>query len=102
MIVSKRTLVIAQSAVSTKRLGMTWQKLNGVSTLLVVEMANLGPARGPKRADAGRAGPENPGPRAFTGRNGPNDFLFKIPLFIVRWALGRNKGIMNSCKCVVY
>ena len=49
-------------------------------------MVNLGPARGPKRADTGRAGPENPGPRAFTGRNGPNDFLFKIPMFI--FALG--------------
>ena len=49
--------------------------------VLKVEMVNLGPARGPKRADTGRAGPgwagpENPGPRAFTGRNGPNDFLF--------------------------
>ena len=41
----------------------------------IVEMVNLGPARGPKRADTGRAGPENPGPRAFTGRNGPNDFF---------------------------
>ena len=58
-------------------------------------MANLGPARGPKQADTGRGGPENPGPRAFKGRNGPNDFLFKIHLFIVRSALGSNKGIMN-------
>ena len=63
--------------------------------IYVLEIANLGPARGPKRADTGRAGPENPGPRAFTDRNGPNDFLFKIPLFIVRLALGSNKGIMN-------
>ena len=66
-------------------------------------MVNLGPACGPKRADTGRAWPENPGPQAFTGRNGSNDFLFKIPLFIVRWALGSNKGIMyccNLCKCV--
>ena len=62
-------------------------------------MANLGPARGLKRAysvqGSGWAGPENPGLRAFTGRNGPNDFLFKIPLFIVRWAMGSYKGIMN-------
>ena len=62
-----------------------------------LDMANLGPARGPKRADTGRAGPENPGPRAFTGQNWPNDFLFKIPLFIVRWALGSNKWIMYCC-----
>ena len=62
---------------------------------IVLEMVNLGPARGPKRADKGLAGPENPGPLAFTGRNGPNDFYFKIPLLIVRWALGSNKGIIN-------
>ena len=56
-------------------------------------MVNLGPARGPKRA----AGPglkiQARGPlRAETGLI---IFLFKIPLFIVRWALGSNKGIMN-------
>ena len=60
-------------------------------------MVNLGPARGPKRAGTGRAGPENPGPWAFTGRNGPNYYFYLrvIYLFIVRWALGSNKGIMN-------
>ena len=41
-------------------------------------MANLGPARGPLRAETGLI-----------------IFLFKIPLFILRWALGSNKGIMN-------
>ena len=65
--------------------------------LFGLEMANLGPASGPKRVDTGRAGPENPGPRAFTCRNGPNDFLFKIPMFIMLWALGSNKGIMYCC-----
>ena len=54
----------------------------------IVEMVNLGPARGPKRADTGRAGPENPGPRAFTGRNGPKDFIFKTSLFIVALGAG--------------
>ena len=41
-----------------------------------------------------------PGPRALraeTGRTGFNDFLFKIPLCIVRWPLGSNKGIMYVC-----
>ena len=57
-------------------------------------MTKLGPARGPKRAHTGRAWKSRPA--AFTGRNGPNDsFLFKIPLFIVRWALGSNNGIRN-------
>ena len=58
-------------------------------------MVRLGPARGPKLA-----GPENPGPRTLQvemSRNGPNDFLFKIPLCIVRWPLGSNKGIMYCC-----
>ena len=41
-----------------------------------------------------RDGKSRSGPRAYTGRNGPNDFLFKINLFIVRWALGSNKGII--------
>ena len=35
-----------------------------------LEMVNLGPARGLKRAGTGRAGPENPGPRA-SGLYGP-------------------------------
>ena len=35
-----------------------------------VEMVTGRAARGP-----GRAGPELPGPRAFTGLNGPKDFL---------------------------
>ena len=39
-----------------------------------------------------RDGKSRPGPRAKTGRHGPNDFLFKISLFIVRWTLGSNKG----------
>ena len=34
-----------------------------------------GPGR--PRAGPGRAGPELPGPRAETGRNGPKDFSFK-------------------------
>ena len=41
-----------------------------------LEMVNLGPARGPKRAGTGRAGPENPGPRAFTGLNGPYYYYY--------------------------
>ena len=48
-------------------------------------------------------GKSRPCPRAYTGRHGPNDYLFKIPLFIVRWAVGSNKGILyccNLCKCV--
>ena len=55
-------------------------------------MVRPGPTRGP-----GRAGPEGPGPRALraeTGRNGFNDFLFKIFLYIVRWLLGSHKEIM--------
>ena len=56
-------------------------------------MAKLGPARGPKRA--------GPGPKIQAlGPYGPkraNDFLFKIPLCIVRWPLDSNKGIMYSC-----
>ena len=58
-------------------------------------MVRLGPARGP--GGPGRAGPENPGPRALraeTGRIGPNGFLFKIPLCIVRWPLGSKKGML--------
>ena len=58
-------------------------------------MVRPGPARGP-----GRTGPEDPGPRALraeTGRNGFNDFLCKIPLCIMRWPLGSNKGIMYCC-----
>ena len=51
-------------------------------TIIVVkmqlEMVNLGPARGPKRADTGRAWPKNPGPRAFTGRNGPHNFYLRF------------------------
>ena len=47
------------------------------------------------RAGPGRAGPENPGPRALraeTGRNGFNDFLFKIPFCALcagRWVVTR-------------
>ena len=58
----------------------------------VLEMVNLGPALGPKRADTGRAGPENPGPRAFTDRNGPNDFFilkFLCSLCAGRWVVKR-------------
>ena len=55
-------------------------------------MAKLGPARGPKRAGPG------PGLKIQArGPYGPNDFLFKIPLCIVRWPLGNNKGIMYCC-----
>ena len=64
-------------------------------------MVRPGPARGP-----GRAGPENPGPRALraeTGRIGPNDFLFKIFLCIVRWPLGSKTEIIYCCNlCNVY
>ena len=63
-------------------------------------MAKLGPARGPKRAGPG------PGLKiaGLTGRNGPNDFLFKIPLCIVRWPLvvTREFCIVVTCKCAVY
>ena len=55
-------------------------------------MARLGPARGPglKIQARGHYGPKR-------AENGPNDFLFKIPLCIVRWPLGSNKGIMYCC-----
>ena len=62
-------------------------------------MGRPGPARGPKRA-----GPENPGPRALraeTGRNGPNDFLFKIPLCAGRWVVTMELCIVVLVTCNV-
>ena len=47
-------------------------------------MVNLGPARGLKRAEMGLM-----------------IFLFKIPLLIVLWALGSNKGIIQRIYIVV-
>ena len=60
-------------------------------------MVKLGPARGPKRADTGRAGPglKIQARVPLRAETGLIILLFKIPLFIVRLALGSNKGIMN-------
>ena len=60
-------------------------------------MANLGSARGPKRADTGRARPGQKiqAREPLRAETGLIIFLFKIPLFIVPWALGSNNGIMN-------
>ena len=64
-------------------------------------MATGRAVRGP-----GRAGPENPGPRALRAETGLMIFLFKSPLCIMRWPLGSNMGItvcnVVTCKCVVY
>ena len=49
-----------------------------IASVSDIEMVNLGPARGPKRAETGLI-----------------IFLFKRFLFIVLGALGNNKGIMN-------
>ena len=70
---------------------------NAIIHTLCTRESRDGKTRPGPRAGPGRAGPEDPGPRALraeTGRNGFNDFLFKIPLWIVRWPLGSNKGIM--------
>ena len=63
-----------------------------------LEMAKLGPARGPKRAGPGRAGlgPENPGPRALRAETGLMIFYLRF-LCALCWPLGSNKGIMYCC-----
>ena len=69
-----------------------------------LEMANLGPARGPKRADTGRAGPENPGPRALRDETGLMIFYlrFLCSLCAGRLVVTRELCIVVTCKCVVY
>ena len=58
-------------------------------SVLVLEMVTGRAARGP-----GRAGPELPGPRAETGRNGPKDFSFKC--YIVHCARAGNYSYSGS------
>ena len=71
-------------------------RLDDLSIILLRD----GKTRPGPRVGPGRAGPEDPGPRglrAETGINEFNDFLYKIPLCIVRWPLCSNKGIMYCC-----
>ena len=88
------------SSSSSYRVGVKNCKIS--ESVPVLEIAKLSPARGPKRA-----GP-CPGlkiqPPGLTGRNWPNDFLFKIPLCIVSWpwVVTRKLYIVVTCKCVVY
>ena len=67
-------------------------------------MANLGPARGPKLAYTGRAGPENPGPRALRTETGLKIFYlrFLCSLCAGRLVVTRELCIVVTCKCVVY
>ena len=71
-----------------------------------LEMAKLGPARGPKRAGPGRAGlgPENPGPRALRAETGLMIFYlrFLCALCAGRWVITRELCIVVTCKFVVY
>ena len=73
-------------------------------SLLLLEMANLGPARGPKRADTGRTGPENPGPRALRAETGLMIFYLRFicSLCAGRLVVTRELRIVVTCKCVVY
>ena len=49
----------------------------------------------------GRAGPELPGPRAFTGLNGPKEFSFKCFLCIVRGQVSTSTAV-QWFKTVMY
>ena len=67
--------------------------------IFVLEMANLGPARGPKRA-----GPENPGPRALRAETGLMIFYLRFLCSLCAGLLvvTRELCIVLTCKCVVY
>ena len=67
--------------------------------VFVVEMARLGPTRGPGRARAWKSRPAG-----LTGRNGRNDFYlrFLCALCAGRCVVTRELCIVVTCKCVVY
>ena len=62
-------------------------------------MVRPGPARWP-----GRAGPEDPGPRALRAETGLMMFYlrFLCALCAGRWVITRDLCIVVTCKCVVY
>ena len=64
----------------------------------ILEMVRPGPARGP-----GRAGPEDPGPRALRAETDLMIFYlrFLCALCAGRWVVTRELYIVVTCKCVV-